>query len=266
MKIRNILLTGDDGYNSVGTRVLIHYLKRKYNLSIAATKLQQSGVGGKLSISHPVHWEKIQVDGINGFCVDGTPGDAVELAREYFKTHFDLVISGINLGVNVGGTFPASGTVSAAERALLLQVAKKSIALSLHVEDTNHYFRSHDGIENIRPYLEYPGKTAIKLLNTIIENNLWNCQLVNVNFPLKKTNKVLFTRPTTDITTFYKYPLHKNYKASTFTYPFDLRKTKSPITTDAGAVQRGYISVTLCKADSVNEEVYKKLKDKTLTI
>lgn len=149
MKIRNILLTGDDGYNSIGTRVLTHFLKNKYRLHIAATKLQQSGVGGKISLNHPVHWDEMEIDGIKGLYVDGTPSDAVELAREYFKVKFDLVISGINLGVNIGGTYTSSGTVSSAYRAILLHVAKKSIALSLHVEDSNHYLRHHDGKENI---------------------------------------------------------------------------------------------------------------------
>jgi 5'/3'-nucleotidase SurE len=48
-----ILLTGDDGYNSIGTRLLVHALKNEHTLQIAATKSQQSGVGGQLSLTFP---------------------------------------------------------------------------------------------------------------------------------------------------------------------------------------------------------------------
>lgn len=267
MKIRNILLTGDDGYNSIGTRVIIHHLKKKYNLFLAATKLQQSGIGGKLSLNHPVHWDNVESDGVKGFSVDGTPCDAIELAREYFKTvRFDLVISGINLGVNIGGTFPSSGTFSAAERALILQITKKSIALSLHVEDSSHYLKTHDGVEDISSYINYPGNAAYQLIEKAIQNNFWENDLLNVNFPFKETNKVRFTRPLKDLTTFFNYPLRINKAAQTFSYPFEVKKNTNSIDYDTGAVLEGYISVTPCKIDSVNESAYRKLKNETVNL
>ena len=50
MNIKRILLTGDDGYNSLGTRLLIYFLKDRYELAIAGTKHQQSGVGGHVNV------------------------------------------------------------------------------------------------------------------------------------------------------------------------------------------------------------------------
>lgn len=266
MKVKNILLTGDDGYNSVGTRVLIHYLKKKYKLAIAATRLQQSGVGGRISLSHDINWNNIEVDGIKGFYVDGTPSDAIEVARSYYShIKFDIVLSGINLGANIGGTFSASGTFAAAERSLLLQLAKKAIALSLHVTDHSHYLRQHDGIEDIKSYLAYPGKTVFRIVEAAILNNFWDSDLINVNLPSIPTNKVRFTRPLSDITTFYEYP-YFDKKNKRFRYPFDIRKNSHSIESDAGALLKGYISITTCKSDSVNEHAYQTLKNKTFIL
>ena len=50
MKVKRILVTGDDGYNSLGVRVLAHFLKDKYDLEIVATKTQYRGVGGMFNL------------------------------------------------------------------------------------------------------------------------------------------------------------------------------------------------------------------------
>ena len=95
-QIKTILLTGDDGYNALGIRVLAHLLKDNYEVSIIATKTQQSAMGGKLTLSGSFKWGKEKVDGIDAVWVDGTPIDVTEFSQGYFKHKFDLVISGIN--------------------------------------------------------------------------------------------------------------------------------------------------------------------------
>src|SRR3989338_10762721 len=129
MTIRQVLLTGDDGYNSIGIRLVANLLKSKYKLVIAGTKSQQSGVGGKLSVFSGGKWGVTDMDGIPALSVSGTPADAIECARAYFQTKFDLVISGINLGLNVSDPF-TSGTMAAAWRSLKLNLTDKAIALS----------------------------------------------------------------------------------------------------------------------------------------
>src|SRR4030043_988938 len=130
MRTNRILLTGDDGYNSLGTRVLIHHLKDKYDISVVGTKVQQSGVGGKLTLDRSFKWGLKKVDGIEAIWVDGTPVDAIEFAQGYFKKPFDLVISGINWGENVTPALISSGTFSAAVRALGVKIAGRAIAMS----------------------------------------------------------------------------------------------------------------------------------------
>jgi len=143
LKKKRILLTGDDGYNSLGTRLLIHYLKETYELAIAATRDQQSGVGGHGSFDTRGTWEEVNVDGVPGFWVSGYPVDAVECAQGYFKKKFDIVISGINWGANVSGSVVTSGTIAAALRALFVQLTPQGIAISWQTPRT-------DGITSIR--------------------------------------------------------------------------------------------------------------------
>lgn len=266
MKIRKILLTGDDGYNSIGTRLLVHYLKNHYDLFIAGTEIQQSGVGGFSNITKDVHWQEIEVEGVKGICVNGSPSDAVEVANAFFKTKFDLVISGINLGVNVGGSYFTSGTIAAVLRAILLNVTSRGIALSYHVSDPRHWYHNHNGKDDITNYLDYPGKTTFQLINHCIDEDLWNCSFLNINLPTKKSNKVTFTRPLTDLGKFYTYPVTIDKNRQIYRYPMGIRSTKHLGYFDAGAIQKGYISITPCKADLLKEDVYEKLKNKSILL
>ena len=265
MKVKRVLLTGDDGYNSIGIRLLIHYLKDTYDLSIAGTKTQQSGVGGKLSLNATLRWSECKVDDVKGVWVDGTPADTIEFAQGYFKNKFDLVISGINLGANVSGSFITSGTIAAACRTIVVGLTEKAIVLSWNLP-LKYWFRDHSERDDIKSYLDHPGKTASKIVSLILKNNLWGSQFVNVNFPADKTKKIVFTRPLSNITKFYKYPVTIDNKTGTFIYPQDIVKKKADLQTDAGAIQRGYISVTPCKIDMVDDRVFNRLKANNINL
>lgn len=266
MDVRNILLTGDDGYNSIGTRLLIHYLKDRYDLSIAGTKDQQSGVGGMINVTKAIHWREIKVDGVNGICVDGTPVDAIEVAQAYFNKSFDLVISGINLGANVGGSFFSSGTIAAILRAIILNLTKKGITISYHILDPRHWFHNHHADDSILPYIDYPGKTVHKIVEQAIAENFWGASFVNINLPQTETKIVKFTKPEHDLGKFYIYPGHLNRKDKTYNYPMTLRKTKRNTEYDSGALQNGYISITPCKADLLDQAAYRQQMPKTFTL
>jgi len=60
-KVKTILLTGDDGYNAVGIKILIDILRKDYQLKVTGTKSQQSGVGGKLNIKKDLKWGQTKV-------------------------------------------------------------------------------------------------------------------------------------------------------------------------------------------------------------
>lgn len=266
MKIKRILLTGDDGYNSIGTRLLVHFLKDKYELQIAGTKTQQSGVGGKLSVTRGGSWGQTMVDGVPALWVSGTPGDAVECAYSLFTKPFDLVISGINLGANVAGAI-ASGTLNAARRSVKLPLAPQAIAISWDTPG-EFWFKDHSGKEDISDYLKHPGKAAFKIIKFILKNDLWGCALINVNLPQKPTTKAIFTKFLFHLNEFYEYPINIDKTTFRYSYP-NKHQSVSPkdrLHNDAFALNAGYISITPCHPDTLHLTAYRQLKGKTIKL
>lgn len=150
--------------------MLVHFLKDKYKLSIVGTKVQQTGVGGKLTLGKKVKWQEASVDGIRAIWVAGTPCDAIEFAEGYFKKPTDLVISGINLGANIGGSVMTSGTYAAAYRALNLKLVPHAIAISWNLP-AKFWFKPHNIDEDLKPYHDYPGKIVSQILDLTVKNN-----------------------------------------------------------------------------------------------
>lgn len=113
-----ILLTNDDGIDSVGLHVLARAMKPFGEVVIAAPDREFSGAGAALGALHLIQPEvhRAHVDGIDeAWAITGPPALCVMFARlGAFGAPFDLVVSGINPGVNVGRSVYHSGTVGAA--------------------------------------------------------------------------------------------------------------------------------------------------------
>ena len=266
MKVRKILLTGDDGYNSIGTRLLIYYLKNRYDLFIAGTQVQQSGVGGYVNVGKDIRWKEIEVDGVKGLAVNGTPADAVEATYAYCQRKFDLVISGINVGANIGGAFFSSGTIAAFIRAHFIGVAEKGITISQLTLDPKTWIHDHSKTKDITSFQKYPGEVAFKVIMKSIRENLCRATLLNINLPGKKSSEIRFTKPIYDLTQFYSYPGKINHPKRIYRYPMSIINKKFPVMYDIGALHEGYISISPCVPDLLNEEIYRKLKDKTFSL
>ena len=257
MTIRQVLLTGDDGYNSIGIRLVANLLKSKYKLVIAGTKTQQSGVGGKLSVFSGGTWGITTMDKIPALWVSGTPADAIECARSYYQTKFDLVISGINLGLNVSDPF-TSGTMAAAWRSLKLNLSPRAIAISWNAPSAlfNH---PHHGKEELKRYLDHPGKTAGKVIDLAIDKNFWGSSYLNINLPEKVTAKAKFGQFLPYISDYYPdINLYKgNKKRYTFPHIGAVRpEFDSPHAYDAWLVNHGFVSITPCSPNLVEKEVF----------
>jgi len=261
MNIKSILLTGDDGYNSIGTRLLAHYLHPKYDVKIAATKQQQSGMGGKINIKGGAYGEAL-IEDVPALWVDGSPADSVEAAVNHFHQEFDLVISGINLGANVAGSIISSGTFSAVFRALNLGLSQHGIAMSWNLP-VEQWFLDHSPTESLESYLKYPGETAFDVLDLCLQHELWGANLLNINFPEKPTTEVVFARPLANINNFFM-PVELDQKTMTFSYPGGvLEPEQTDLQIDVHALQSGKITITPCRADFLDPEIYAKTKQKS---
>jgi 5'-nucleotidase len=112
-----LLLTNDDGIDSIGLHVLARAMREHGDVVIVAPEVEHSGAGAALGPFHLMQPEarRIGVDGIDqAWAVNGAPALCVMFARLGAFGPIDLVVSGINPGANVGRSVYHSGTVGAA--------------------------------------------------------------------------------------------------------------------------------------------------------
>ncbi len=130
-----ILLSNDDGYFAPGLAALAAALEGVGEVTVVAPERDRSGASNSLTLDRPLSVRR----SANGFLfVDGTPTDCVHLAVTGFLAELpDIVVSGINLGANMGDDTIYSGTVAAATEGYLLGIP--SIAVSLTSKEGRHY-------------------------------------------------------------------------------------------------------------------------------
>ena len=127
----NILLTNDDGIHAPGLFALYQALKSDYALHIVAPESEMSAVGHAITLTSPLRVQTVKKNGsFFGYAVTGTPADCVKIAvQELLERPPDIILSGINLGANVGVNILYSGTVSAATEGAFLGVRSAAISL-----------------------------------------------------------------------------------------------------------------------------------------
>jgi len=125
-----ILLSNDDGYFSPGIEILAKALSDLAEITVVAPERDRSGASNSLTLDRPLRLRRAA----NGFYfVNGTPTDCVHLAVTGMLDHLpDMVISGINLGANMGDDTIYSGTVAAATEGYLLGVPSFAVSLTSH--------------------------------------------------------------------------------------------------------------------------------------
>ena len=128
-----ILLTNDDGFEAKGIRVLASILRHYGDLTVVAPKYHQSGMSMAVNLGYkPLAVKKISEEpGERRFYIDATPSSCVKYGLDniFLEDKPDIVVSGINHGLNAGMCAPYSGTIGAAAEAALARIP--SIAVSL---------------------------------------------------------------------------------------------------------------------------------------
>jgi 5'-nucleotidase len=232
----NILVTNDDGIYSPGIQSLAAIASRFGTVRVVAPDVEQSSMGHAITGSRPLFLKKTPFNfgGIESYRVNGTPADCVSLGI-YFWEKIDVVLSGINLGLNLGNSMWHSGTLAGAKQAVLLGI--KGIALSTVTGDTEPDFAS---LEN------HVESTLAMLFKSM------NVNLINVNFP-RDPKGIKWTRqsvrqydgrvvPGTDPKG------RKNFWITVV--PLD----RAEEGTDSRCVEEGFISLTPLRLDLTNEK------------
>lgn len=166
-----VLVANDDGIFSPGIRALAEaMLEVADEVVISAPDVEQSAVGHGITIRRPLRYQKTRLKGLEGveaYRVDGTPADCVVLGV-HNSGRPDVVVSGINIGANLGYDVTHSGTVAAAIEAATLGIP--AIAFSL---------RSGKGDLDF----SYGADYAKRLVPRVAKKGLPQRTLLNVNFP-----------------------------------------------------------------------------------
>jgi len=160
-----ILLSNDDGYFSPGIECLARSLAQVADITVVAPERDRSGASNSLTLDRPLSLKRTP----NGFYhVNGTPTDCVHLAVTGMLDELpDMVVSGINLGANMGDDTIYSGTVAAATEGFLLGVP--SLAVSLCSKAGVHF--------------ETAARVALELVQMLERQPLREPLLLNVNVP-----------------------------------------------------------------------------------
>lgn len=136
----NILIANDDGVFAPGIQALAHALKPLGRVVIVAPESERSGFSSALTLDRPLRPISIAPD---VWAVNGTPADCVYLSMNgLFDFEFDLVVSGINSGANLGDDVLYSGTVGAAFEGRLMK--QPAIAVSLAGSNVRGYEHPED--------------------------------------------------------------------------------------------------------------------------
>lgn len=174
-----ILLTNDDGYDAPGLAALARILEPVGDVVVAAPDREQSASSHSLTLVHPLRVTEVAPD---RYRISGTPTDCVHLAlyRLTDARRPDLVVSGINRGLNVGDDVIYSGTVAGAMEGALLHVP--SIAFSAELDERGHaeYERHADLVREV--------------VRAVAEHGLDDGVLLNVNLPRGAAAGVRVTR------------------------------------------------------------------------
>ena len=132
-----ILVSNDDGIYSPGLLALARVAQKFGDVRIVAPDVEQSSMSHAITATRPLLYRRTPISGFDAYRVNGTPADCVALGMFNWE-EVDLVVSGINLGTNLGNALWHSGTLAAAKQGALHGI--RGIAFSTPVTDDEPNF------------------------------------------------------------------------------------------------------------------------------
>ena len=243
-----ILISNDDGIESPLLAALQQELAKLPDVEVVVSAPNENQSGSSMSsIGGPTVVDRYYQDGsFFGYSVHGRPSNAVTFGLQVLGRDdaFDLVVSGINQGANVGDVSHASGTVGAAMRALYLGVP--AIAISQEIEDVNTAASARFAAQLVSRYQQQGAPEGV---------------LISINIPAGELKGVA-VRPMGD-----SYLQTGSYEliedsGNRLTYERErIRVQSTDASTDTYSYQQGYITLTPIKFDWTAHELIDEVKN-----
>lgn len=237
-----ILITNDDGYSAEGIRALATWAKKLGDVTVIAPKVEQSGKSHAIDFTRPIEIKEVdEIPSVRTVYVDSTPADCIRYAILGECEKYDLVLSGINRGVNMGVDLVYSGTCGAIFEAGRL--GHKGIAFSAYFDtDFENEAKELDAIWSF-----------IEKHNLLSEGDLYNINIPKAPKGIRVTKQGSpyfsdeFVRIEGDI---FEQRGHKIDDVC----PDDM-------TRDTVATEAGYTTITPLLTSRTNMTVFEKLKN-----
>ena len=238
-----ILITNDDGIYAEGIKALVEWAKKHGEVTVVAPKSEQSGKSHAIEFVNPVEIKRVDVfEGVEAYRMDSTPADCVRFANSGLGRKFDLVLSGINRGVNVGIDVIYSGTVAAIFEAAYWNT--NAIAISTYPDTLDSAIKYMDDVYTF-----------------ICKNKLFDVNgIYNVNIP-KTAKGIKVTKMGTPYfdDSFRLVDKENDMWLQCGTMIDD--SEPDDITRDTVALKKGYIALSALTVDRVNHEAHAKIAD-----
>lgn len=228
-----IVVTNDDGVDSAGIHVLARFLEREgHQVTIIAPDYDASGTGtslGSYSATNPIRFREKKIESFDGgvYAVAGPPALCSLLAsNEAFCSRPEVVVSGINAGLNVGRSVVHSGTVGAALAAQ--NFGMKGLAVSLGGA--------------VRWFWESAAEMAVKLIPSILAGPDRSVTNINVpGLPMDQLKGLTWAR----LARFGSVKGVVRRVTSRNVYVENVRNDYTPeLNTDLALIRHGYASLT----------------------
>lgn len=237
-----ILLTNDDGIDAAGLQALVDPLERVGQVVVVAPDQEQSAVGHGISLTRPLRITRR--DAADRYAVSGSPVDSVLMGLfKLCPRRPDLIVSGINHGLNVGTDVFYSGTVAAALEGAIQEIP--ALAVSQELPESA-------AVEDPLPMaqlLERTARFAGELAARVLEHPPPPRSVLSVNAPAMETSSYRFTRLGRRV---YREKVEERLDLRGKPYYWIggpvIRNASGP-GTDVHAVEEGAISLTLLNLD-----------------
>lgn len=146
----NILITNDDGIGSPALPHLIRYARARGEVTAVAPRVEQSGKSQAIDFTREIEIKQVSIaPDVTAFAVDSTPADCVRFGKMGLGKHYDLVLSGINRGYNLGADIVYSGTVGA-----IFEGARYGIMGIALSAEPSVYEQAHTHLDRILAFME----------------------------------------------------------------------------------------------------------------
>lgn len=250
-----ILVTNDDGIQSLGMQQLVKYLAKDNEVYVVAPDSQKSGFSHSMTFRRPMQLKAHPMEGaVKSYSLTGSPADCVRFAVRCLKLPIDMVVAGPNVGPNLTVDVYYSGTVGAASEGVIMGLPAVALSYACEHVDQN--------LLDFNATCDFMAANVEKFYK-LSRNGIF----FNVNVPCVSSNAIKGIK----VVQYGKKMFEDIYETlrgidsdecGEYMLTGDFVAFSEPEETDAYYIGQGYITVTPLKLDICDREFLKELKEK----